>query len=264
MNRDNIFNPRRFLLLFKKEILQGYKPMLITIGAVIGAALFILLLSTRGEGYVQVQQGLFLPLLWLGGLISTGMAFKEAHTAHQIHSWLMTPASRLEKFLQKLLMTTLFFILALIVTFFLATVLNSLVYLLVFKRAVPLFNPFQRWVWINIGHYLIVQSLFFLGAVWFRKYNFIKTVLTINILLTLLAIVTGVFAYLIFRGPVREAVAGNPSYFVMAGQIIIQKFGALNPYMIGALKVFYFGLLAPFFWLVSWFRMREIEVTDGV
>jgi len=264
MTKNDYFNPDRFYLLIKKDIVQGYKTLFITLAAVIGASLFILLISSRGEGTAEVQQGLFLPFLWLGGLIFTGLAFREAHTTSLVHSWLMTPASQLEKFIQKLLMTTVIFILTLIAAFFTATALNSLVYILVFKHPVPLFNPFQRWVWINIGHYLIVQSIFFLGAVWFRKHNFIKTVLTINILQIALTLLIGGFAALVFRGPFREALRGNGSYLFQAGQILIQNFSRLNPAIIALLKVVYFGLLAPFFWLVSWFRMREIEVIDGV
>jgi len=263
MNIKNYFSPGRFWLLLKKEMVQGYKTLAISLSAVIGVFLFNLLLS-RGEVAQEVRGGLFLPFLWLGGLIFTGRAFKEAHSSRRIHSWLMTPASQLEKFLQKLLMTTIFFILFLLVALLTASALNSLIYTLFFKRSVPLFNPFQRWIWVNIGHYLIVQSIFFLGAVWFRRHNFVKTVLAINILLFLITLLIGGFSALIFRGPLQEAIGGNGSYFIQAGQIMIQNFNHLNPYIIGLLKVIYFGLLAPFFWLVAWFRMREIEVNNGV
>jgi hypothetical protein len=48
------------------------------------------------------------------------------------------------------------------------------------------------------------------------------------------------------------------------GQILIENFNRLNPLVITTMKIVYFGLLAPFFWFVSWLRMREIEVKDGV
>ncbi|MDA3958862.1 hypothetical protein [Oceanispirochaeta sp.] len=264
MTLENHFNLYRFFLLFKKDLIQGYKALLITAAAVVGVILFLLLVSSPGEASSEVHQGLFLPLLWLGGLIFTSLSFKEAHSVNLIHNWLMTPASPLEKFLQKLLLTTVFYILALLAGFFLATCLNSLIYLIFFKRSVPLFNPAQSWLWVNIGHYLIVQSIFFLGAVWFRKYNFVKTVLTINVLQIGMTLTGGTIALLTYWGPIREATNGNAGFFMEGGQILIENFNRLNPLVITTMKIVYFGLLAPFFWFVSWLRMREIEVKDGV
>lgn len=264
MNLNNTFNPDRFFLLFKKDLIQGYKTLLITAAAVIGATFFLLLVSTPGEASQEVHMGLFIPMLWAGGLIFTSLVFKEAHSINLIHGWLMTPASRLEKYLQKLLMTTVFFIVALLAAFFVSTALNSLVYLLFFSQRPPLFNPFQSWVWINIGHYLIVQSIFFLGAIWFRKFNFVKTVLTINVLQTAIVIVLGLIAGLVYWTPIREAAQGNGFFFMEAGQIMTMKFSQINPMLITTAKIIYFGLFAPFFWFVSWLRMKEVEVKDGI
>lgn len=260
----NTFNPDRFFLLFKKDLLQGYKTLLITLAATIGATFFLLLVSSPGEASSEVHMGLFIPMLWAGGLIFTSMVFKEAHSINLIHGWLMTPASRLEKYLQKLLLTTIFFIIALLVSFFTASALNSLVYILFFSQRPPLFNPFQSWVWINIGHYLIVQSIFFLGAVWFRKFNFVKTILTLNVLQIAFTIVIGLIAGLVYWTPIREASHGNGYFFMEAGQILTMKFSQVNPKLITTAKIIYFGLLAPFFWFVSWLRMKEIEVKDGI
>ncbi|MDC7232886.1 MAG: hypothetical protein PQJ58_06615 [Spirochaetales bacterium] len=264
MNIENTFNPKRFMLLFKKDLIQGYRPLLITLAAAVGATFFLLLVSTPGEVSQEVHMGLFTPMLWAGGLIFTSLIFKEAHALNQIHGWLMTPASRLEKYLQKLLLTTVFFTLALIVTFFTASALNTLVYLLFFSQRPPLFNPFQSWVWINIGHYMIVQSIFFLGAAWFRKFNFVKTVLTLNVLQIAAALVLGLIAGLVYWTPIREASHGNAAWFMEAGQILTLRFTSVNPALITIGKVVYFGLLAPFFWIVSWLRMKEIEVKDGI
>lgn len=264
MTIDNIFKADRFFLLFKKDLVQGYKTLLITAAATIGAIFFLLLVSTPGEASSEVHMGLFLPMLWAGGLIFTSLVFKEAHSANLIHGWLMTPASQFEKYLQKLLLTTVFFIIALIIVFVAASVLNSLVYLLFFSQRPPVFNPFQSWVWINTGHYMIVQSIFFLGAVWFRKYNFVKTVLTLNVLQFLFTVILGLVVGLVYWTPIREAVHGNSWFFMEAGQILAIKFSNLNPFFIKASKIIYFGLLAPFFWFVSWLRLKEIEVKDGV
>ena len=264
MTLQNHFSPRRFLLLFKRDLIQGYKVLLITSAAVIGTLLLILLLSSAGKTGEDFHEGLFLPLLWLGGLIFTSLCFKESHSVNQIHQWLMTPASPLEKFMEKLLLSTVFYVLALLAGFFLATCLNSLIYLMIFKQTVPLFNPAQSWLWFNIGHYMIIQSIFFLGAVWFRKYNFVKTVLSLNVVQILLAMAVGGIAALAYWGPIKEAAGGNAHFFVQGGQIIFQNFHRLNPFLLTVLKFIYFGLIAPFFWFLSWLRMREIEVKDGV
>ncbi|QEN09409.1 hypothetical protein EXM22_16010 [Oceanispirochaeta crateris] len=264
MKQQNHFNTRRLLLLFKRDIIQSYKALLVTSGALFATILFLLFVSTSNGASREIPEGLFLSLLWIGGFIFTSICFRETHSSSQIHNWLMTPASPLEKFIEKLLLTTVFYVLALIIGFFLATCLNSLIYLIIFKQAVPLFNPAQSWVWLNISHYLVIQSIFFLGAIWFRKYNFIKTVLTINILQILLALTVGGIASLTYWGPIREFLNGNPDFFEQSSLIMNLNFHHLNPLLKNSLKLIYFVVVAPFFWFISWIRMREIEVKDGI
>ena len=38
------------------------------------------------------------------------------------------------------------------------------------------FSPFDALSWLLVPHYLVAQALFFLGAAWFRKTHFVKTV----------------------------------------------------------------------------------------
>ncbi len=261
---NNIFDLKRFYLLFRKDLLQGYRSLIVTGAAVLGASFFILLVSTAGSGGSDSGFSLFVTLLWGGGLIFTSLIFKDAHSADRLHYWLMTPASRLEKFLEKLLLSTICYVLALIVVFFAASSLNILIYRIFFTYRPPLFNPFTREVWINVGHYMIVQSIFFLGALWFRKYNFIKTILTLSVLQMVLSIVLGAMGYLIFLTPIRESFMGNSFYFTMAGQILGSRLLTMNPVLINTFKILYFGVLAPFFWFLSWMRMKEVEVKDGV
>ncbi len=269
MKENTLFSPRRFALLLRREVIQNYKPFLIMTGALLGGLLFLLLVSFTAEGE-EALKGLFPAFLWVGGLIYTSLVFKEAHSARQIHSWLMTPASRLEKYLLKLFRSTLGYFGVLVILMFTASVLNVLIYSLKFTDWVApavspvVFNPFRSWVWINLGHYLIIQSVFFLGAIWFKKYNFIKTVLTLYILLIVFAVLTVGASYLAFWAPIRQAVTGNPAYFIEAGQMLAARFSRMNPWIITVLKVVYFGLIAPYFWFLSWIRMREVEVNDGV
>jgi len=259
-----MFNFKRFALLVKKDTLQDDKNHLIRIAALVTVSLVIFMISTATGGINEAYEGLFLPLLWLGGFIFTSASFRDAHSTESIHTWLMTPASQLEKFILKLMMTTVVYVLVLIVGVFLGSLLNSLVYALFFSARPPLFNPFQGWVGYNILHYVIIQSLFFLGAVWFRKHNFLKTILALNVIQISLALIIGGIGALSFLGPLREAQQGNAFFFMEAGKILMNFFASISPRLFTVLKIVYFALFAPFFWFMSWLRMKEIEVKDGV
>jgi hypothetical protein len=52
---------------------------------------------------------------------------------------------------------------------------------LVFGTSHGFFNPFNLTVLKAVGFYLITQSVYLLGSIWFRKLAFVKTVLWVSV-----------------------------------------------------------------------------------
>ena len=105
------FSPQRLWLLIKRDITIGYRGTLIAAAAVGGFVLLFSLLSaidTRNDPYYY---GMYAALLFLGGYIVTSLAFREVHREESGTFYLTLPGSALEKYLSKLLVTSVGYVL---------------------------------------------------------------------------------------------------------------------------------------------------------
>jgi hypothetical protein len=112
-----------------------------------------------------------------------------------------------------------------------------------------LFSPLDGVAWLLVPHFLVAQALFFLGAAWFRKVQFVKTV----------ASVIGIVVGLGIFGVVLGWMVG-PQQCLNAGCWELPFFD----WVADAAPVAYFYLLPPFCWFVAWLRVTETQVSHGI
>ena len=109
-----------------------------------------------------------------------------------------------------------------------------------------------------------MQSVFFLGAAWFRNLHWFKTVLSVSVI----GIGLGVLALFAFRIFFADFFIGllvpAPSVFVAITKIFNSNSVELIHTVSMVLRVLYFGLLAPFCWFVAWLCVKETQVSHGV
>jgi hypothetical protein len=196
--------------------------------------------------------------LFIWGPIAASFSFKELHDKARNEAYLLLPASSLEKMLARLLQATIVFFVFLVIFMTVASTLIESINFLVFGRRNGFFNASQEAVWAPVGHSLVVVSLYFLGAAWFRKLHFLKTALT----LTALPIAFACFAVLGLRLVVGSysgiQIDGDDAYnFYLAHRGVLDA-------LLGALKILYFVGLPLFCWYVAWLRVKETEVSHGV
>ncbi len=258
MLTDSRFEIGRFWQLIKNDLFTNYRALLIAGGAAIGILLFINIISILGSREVLVPIVFYPLMLFIGGYIVTSVAFNDLHHPQRSYVYLTLPASNLEKFLSKLLLTTLGYVLGTLVLYFLFSVLMSLINVTFFGHGYPLFNPFDEVVWTTIGIYVITQSIFLLGAAFFRKNAFLKTVFTLFILQIALSLFVGLLARILFW----KYFSGWEFGF---DDMIISSHGleqSLENFFIGfghLMKFVFFYLLAPFLWFVTYFQLKETE-----
>jgi hypothetical protein len=109
------------------------------------------------------------------------------------------------------------------------------------------------------GNYLVSQGIFFLGAAWFRKHSLFKTVLV----LFGLSVILGLWGLLGARLLFWELFTGNAFQL----NTLAAMPGVSYTFMRVAesvARIIYWGLLAPFCWILAWLRVREAEVHHGV
>ena len=229
--------------------------MAATVGLLV---LLLLSLSALGHTSDRLHQRLFPLMLFSTGLILTGQAFRELRDPQSAMAWMLLPAGTFEKWVSRLFLTGLGYAVAFTIAWCLITALAEIINRSLFSFAIPWFSPFQPRVILSIGLYTVLQSLFFVGAVYFRRLAFIKTIL----FLMLLGLALFVFGLVGFK-----AVLGG-DFVALAAK------GAIHPGRDWALlwnddvrttllwiwRIAFWGLLAPCCWVISYLRLKEFEV----
>ena len=258
---DN-FSFRRLGLLLRRDFSTGYQSVFIAMAAVGGFVILVSVLSALGQTRGPIHNTLYFPLLFIGGFIATSMIFKELHLNGQSVFYLTLPGSSLEKYLSKLLVTSLGYAFG---SLFFYTAVSSAaegINRLILGYGHAFFNPFTREVLLAIAVYVVTQAVFLVGSVYFRKLAFIKTNLYLWLFGIVLTILVAVSAWIIFR----DYAAGNridrEAYFQTLGRSAEMQ-AVLRPmaekFLQGA-KVLFWGAAAPVCWIISYLRLRETEV----
>ncbi len=254
MKTEQIFSFRRLYLLLRRQILSNSRNWLIAFGGMAG---MLLVISVMIAYFNPVGLVALLPLyftgLFVGGYIFTSNVFGEMQQPQRSHQYLTLPVSSTERLVAA-------WILSAIVFPFLAWVAMEVIGWMgnVIMQIIADQSPFKTTVtsgsWTAIKVYMVTQSVFLLGAAYFRKHNFIKTILALFVFSVIVQAVMGLSAWLIF----------NP--FDQTGGVTLGPgdvphmetfFMETVPRMA---KITFWYLTAPFFLLVAWFRIKEREV----
>ena len=169
---------------------------------------------------------------------------------------LLLPASALDKTIARLLSITVIFLGYVLIFTTLTSVVVELVNSLFFGQRNQWFHPFDSMGWSLFGHFVVIQSLYFLGAAWFRRNHFIKTTLAVTIAcigLTVLALVILRFVFVPSFDDLELWI--DDLYSLYQGVIDVVGTGV---------TALYFVALPVMCWSVAWLRVRETQVSDGV
>ncbi len=264
MKTNNIISLRRFLYLLKRDILNNINTTLIVFGAVTAVIYLISALTAYDRApsdYLYFT--IFTNLLFAGGLIATSLVFKEMHKKETAQNYLLLPASNFEKFFSRLIISTAGFAAVTLVGLTIISYLSEGINTLIFNRHNQIFNPFTKKIWVLMAHYFIAQSVFFLGAAYFRKHNFIKTINIIFILQILVTTITALFVRIVyfdlFEGFFRIE---NTSLLIQLEKLSLGAVSLTG--LLNTLKVLYWIIPAPLFWTIAYFRIKEVEVKNAI
>ena len=260
----------RFGLLINREIQTSKRDL-----SIYGLTLFLILFASETLRSIisQYSQRGFPPagyadqfpnFLLIGGLIITSLAFAvDMFSKNGQQEWLMLPATSLEKFLSKGVLTAFAYPVALIVVFFLSSVIIEPIQLLFFGNPVTLFNPFTREVASQLAVYWVWQSVFLLGATYFHKGHFFKTILTLGVIGFGLAALGLLFVKIIFSIKYGSSLRTFDVVFSFDSLLFNPAQGAVGAFRVFG-QIFYFVVLPVFCWVTAFFRVEEVQATDAV
>ncbi len=255
METNNIFNIRRLYLLIRRQLLSNATALLIAFGAVAGSLLVIsLFVAYFQPANLAGLTGLYFTVMFIGGYIFTSNIFAELHQSQRSYQYLTLPVSITERVLSAWILTAVVFPLIAILSMALIVFIANLVMNFTFDME-PFQSVFSPLSWAAIKVYVVTQSVFLLGAAYFRKNNFLKTVLSLFVISMVIQAILALSAWAIFS-PLSETggIQIGPQHMSEQMERLF-----LN-YIPSVARIIFWYLFAPFFLVVTWFSLKERQV----
>jgi len=247
---------KRVFLLIQKEFFENLKIVGIGFASIIGFVFAILMISGYNGGFMwHYFNEIFNTTLILGGIAIAGMAFSDFRGKERTITYLTLPASHLEKSFTQLLLTSVGFIISYTAVFYISYLMFLGLGKLLFTFDIGTFNPFNETTYKAIFNLIIIQSLFLAGASIFKRVPVFFTGLYIFIFSIVFMIIAGIMAYYLsqsFDAP------GNGS--IMFSSVNSDNITIDSLWTGKIFEIFFMYLLAPIFWAITYFNVREKEV----
>lgn len=213
---------------------------------------FLTMFPTNNDAWMSVFQNFGTVAFVIMGFAFTARSFSEMGTYSKSLQYISLPASRCEKFTSAWVITSVVYITIATIMLVITSALMSLVAMSIYGGGFQIFNPFTIEYGNVILTYFVAHSAFFLGAVWFNKATFFKTILAmfiINIIVNVWMFVLG----MLIINPFKFLKNSMNMYFnieeiIVAGPI-------LKHFIIG-----FVILMAVYLLLTAWVRFKEREV----
>ena len=201
---NNIFSRTRFLLLFKQHLIHNAQFLWLSTGAYIGVILIVLSLAQVGNNFQPHDRGSFqgfmVVFVSIFALLYVGHSFPAFRSKESTISYLMMPASALEKFVFELI-SRIGIVLLMLPLLYWATFNLQGYFFGIFTDAV--FEPigiqhlvrigdapydlmFQIYA-VIVGGILFVLSLAFTGSAMFDKQPLVKSVFSVAVVVMFFA-----------------------------------------------------------------------------
>jgi hypothetical protein len=268
---NQTFDIHRFALILKLDATEKGKNLLLIAALLVTALLLMLLPITMAKepsGFREALHyiALFVVMLF-GSTFYSSYAFTQYSTSSSGIASLMLPASKTEKFLSSLLTNLIF-----IVPFLFFFIKMHHVTIDIGNTKLPAGDFKYRYIpdevfTYFIYCYFILQSVVFLGSIYFIKASYIKTAA-----FALITVIVLVFANLAFA----NVLAGNPERLVTFPMSGWKIWDTSNMYMIrdGHTKFYHvihpenalhafkaFAVLVTLsFWYITFLRLKEKEI----
>lgn len=265
MQTNNLLDVRRLGLLLKEEMSIQYLRYLLGLGVVFGGLLMIWWINAAGTFTTEKQQLEEFHYIWFGiillggGAFFTSLAFVHFAAKTSRLFYLNLPASNLEKYTAKWIITGLIYPLAIWLIYILFSWLANKINIQ-YTEGTP-FAPlpaFGETTWLFIRIYLVSQTVFLAGAVIFHRYAIFKTAFSLMLLQFLLMLFVYLCARIIFPEMFDGWVAPEPPNRVYQITDTFKDF--VNNRLEHILEYVFWLALAPIMLVIGFFKLTEKEV----
>lgn len=257
MNRTMEFSFKRFMLLIRNDIYVNRVIILMASAAISLLIIIFLFPFLWSEQYKEAADNIniiYPRILYIFGLIITVNIFKDIHNEVNCPVRLLLPASILEKYASRVLLSTMLFAVGLTALISAVSLIYAGIIRLLFGSCIAFFNPFSKRILFHVVFYFMCQAPFILGAVYFKKSFFIKTFLCFGIFAVLLwkfcSFMGDYYVYILYSGIFFTPDTYNP--LPVIGPIGNTFKWAVHIYLC------YFFILSC--WITGFIRLKEKEI----
>jgi len=247
-----MLNLKRLALLIKNDIMMHRHTVYIVIGTIIGILLLFNLISPHNIYTINTDPTAMLWILFLGGIWVTSLTFRELYDKEKNYLFLLLPCSNLEKLLNKLILTAIIYPLVVVILYTAFYWLIAIFTKLLYHFTPALFDPFQATIWLNVASYIVIQSVFFLGAIYFKSHPIIKTFLCLIILGIIISIFTFITGIFLFKSLFVHGIFFLPNFRTLITPV--------EKSLADVIHITFWIVLAPTCWIISYLRLKEFEV----
>jgi len=273
-----VFDFNRWLLYIGKHWNENKKKYLLSLGAIAGLLVlwysFTMLVNLNGAFRRDNQAIAYYVGLVLTGCLFASLMFSDLNEGATAIHFLLVPVSALEKLLCAFLFSAVLFFISYtlifyVVDFSMVSISNNLIETAakrdhVIANTQDVINVFQAppEQGDNFYIYLLtlfvgVQSAFLLGSVYFVKFNFIKTTVSVFIIFVAFMLVVHKLMHLFMP----HGDFADPFTIYRVWQPDNTQVAILLPVWLSNILLFLFKYtLAPVFWVATYFRLKEKEV----
>ncbi len=256
MEAKNILSVSRLYLFIRRQVLSNSGGWLIAFGGIAGVLLVISLLVAHFQPQnLSGMTGLYFSALFLGGYIFTSGIFNELHNPQKSYQFLTLPVSATERLLGAWLLTGIIFPVVGILAMALIVLLANLVMNFTLD-VTPFQSVFSSQSFTAMKVYFVTQSIFLLGAAYFRKNNFLKTVLALFVISVVVQVVVAATAWALFS-PFTD---GGEGLNIGPEDLSPRMEELFTNYIPAIARVVFWYLTVPFFLITTWFSLKERQV----
>jgi hypothetical protein len=256
---NQFFSFKRFNLLVLKHWAVNKKRYGLSVLAFIGLLIlwfvFALIVGDDNLMSKDFQQSTYFLSLFAAGTFYASQYFRDLASKPKGSNFLLVPASTFEKFMCSILYTSIMFFIILTAAFYLVDVLMVSI-----AKSLPRIKlPEGKATVVNIFgidffnfnddstlnfllFFFSIQSAFLLGSVYFKKYSFLKTIITGFVIWFILFLIT----YFIYHQFLVEKISE-------------EDFEQVPNWVANLIRVLAYAI-APLLWIVTYYRLKNNQV----
>ena len=235
--KDTFFSLPRFMNLCRKEMVENWRSNVLRMVLMYGVMAVVLVWNgyfqyryhdsayfirhTNANANADPAWGFilmaFLWFLFVFGCLSASLVMEKMKNKTSRLSTLMTPSTPFEKFFSRWLVSTIVFLVVFLIAFKLADYTRVMVYSLIYPEVKEVILPVnlgdlvgsgKRWFLFNetyqlilvLSIYCFVQSLFVLGSSVWPKNSFLKTFVSVTIIVLIYVLMGMLTGNMLFHG----------------------------------------------------------------